>query len=159
MGTIPNVIPNAHICQSSDLWKDLTYDNNLHPYIKWEQAVRMKDLILAGVYGIGDPSYVEGPSAVSVTYDNGGLTAYVKFRNVGSGLKAEGGTVKGVKVMTSTTWTNPAVVEIISEDTIRIISLKKIVAVGYNTADSDMFPETLTLCNSEGVPCSAFILK
>ena len=160
MGTIPNVLANAHLCQSSDLWKDLTYDNNLHPYIKWEQAERMSQLILAGIYGIGDPACVEGPSAVSVTYDYGGLIAYVKFRNVGSGLKAEGGTVKGIKIKTtSSAWTTPSRVEIVSEDTLKITAIYKIQYIGYNTADSDMFPETLTLCNSEGVPCNAFIIK
>ena len=119
----------------------------------------MAKLILAGVYGIGDPAYVEGPSAVSVTYENEGLTAYVKFRNVGSGLKFEGGEAKGLKVKASSaSWSNPETVEIISEDTIKITAKKKIKQIGFNVADNDMFPETLTLCNSEGVPCNAFII-
>ena len=159
MGTIPNVLSNAHLCQSSDLWKDMTYGNNLHPYIKWEQAERMANIILAGVYGIGDPTCAEGPSAMSVTYEDDGLTAYVKFRNVGSGLKFEGGEAKGIKVKASSaSWSNPETIEIISADTVKIMAKKKIKMIGYNIADNDMFPETLTLCNSEGVPCNAFII-
>ena len=159
MGTIPNVLTNAHLCQSSDLWKDMTYENNLHPYIKWEQAERMANIILAGIYGIGDPTCAEGPSAMSWTLEDEGLTAYVKFRNVGAGLKAEGGEVKGIKIKTGSAWTKPLTVEIVSEDTIKITANKKIKTIAYNTADNDMFPETLTLCNSEGVPCNAFVLK
>ncbi len=159
MGTIPNVLANAHLCQSSDLWKDTTYANNLHPYVKWEQAQRMSGMILAGIYGIGDPAYVEGPSAISATYEDDGLTAYIKFRNVGSGLRFEGDTLKGVKYKTSSAWLDPVSVEIVSEDTVRITAKYKIKCVGFNVGMSDSFPETLTLCNSEGIPCNAFIIR
>ena len=46
MGTIPSMLENAHICSTSDLWKDNTYWNNLHPYNKWEIAERMKNIML-----------------------------------------------------------------------------------------------------------------
>ena len=138
MGTIPNVLDNAHLCQSSDLWKDMNYGNNLHPYIKWEQAERMASLILAGVYGVGDPAYVEGPTAISVTYENEGLTAVVKFRNVGSGLKFEGGEAKGIKIKTASKWSDPESVEIVGTDTLKITATKKIKYIGYNTADNEL---------------------
>ncbi len=159
MGTIPNVLKNSHLCQSSDLWKDMTYENNLHPYIKWEQSERMAKIILAGIYDIGDPTSEEGPTAASLSYENDGLTAIVKFRNVGSGLKFEGGEAKGIKVKASSaSWSNPETIEIVGTDTLKITAKKKIKAVGYNINDNDMFPETINLCNSEGVPCNAFII-
>ena len=61
MGTIPMLLKNAHICSSADTWKDKTYENNLHPYNKWEVSERMAKIILANDYGIGDLDYEEGP--------------------------------------------------------------------------------------------------
>ena len=161
MGTIPNSLSNAHICQSSDLWKDSKYANSLHPYVKWEQAQRLTSMILANQYGIGDPEYAEGPSAISMESSDEGLTVTVKFRNVGDGLKAEGGEVKGVKVKYSgsSQYKAPESVEITGKDTIVIKGSKAIKEVGYNSGLTDTFPETLTLCNSDGVPCAAFILN
>jgi hypothetical protein len=118
-------------------------------------------MILANQYGIGDPEYAEGPSAISMESSDEGLTVTVKFRNVGDGLKAEGGEVKGVKVKYSgsSQYKAPESVEITGKDTIVIKGSKAIKEVGYNSGLTDTFPETLTLCNSDGVPCAAFILK
>ena len=159
MGLIPNYVKNAHMVQSSDLWKDKTYENNLHPYCKWEQAERLTNIILANVYGIGDPEYVEGPTAVSVEFSDEGCTATVKFRNVGDGLKAEGGEIKGFYVKLSAKLVEPDSVEIVGKDTVVLKASKKIKSVHYNSKLEDSFPETLTLCNSAGVPCNSFILK
>lgn len=160
MGTIPNEVKNAHICQSSDMWKDSKYENSLHPYVKWEQAIRLTSLMLANNYGIGKPDYVEGPSAVSVEFSEDGLTATVTFRNVGDGLKFEGGEPKGIKITyTSSKLVTPETVEIVGKDKIVLTGTKKIKTVQYNAELTDTFPETLTLCNSDGVPCAAFILK
>ena len=159
MGTIPNSVPNSHLVQSSDLWKDKTYENNLHPYCKWEQAERLTNIMLANIYGIGDPEYVEGPSAVSVEYSDEGCTATVTFRNVGDGLKYVGDSLKGIKVKLSAKLVNPDSVEIVGKDKIVIKASKKIKSVHYNCQLEDTFPETLTLCNSAGVPCNSFILK
>ena len=159
MGQIPNNIPNSHLVQSSDLWKDKTYENNLHPYCKWEQAERLTNIILANIYGIGDPEYVEGPSAVSVEFSDGGTTATVKFRNVGDGLRAEGGELKGFYVKLSAKLVVPDSVEIVGKDTVVLKASKKIKSVHYNAQLQDTFPETVNLCNSAGVPCNSFILK
>ncbi len=159
MGTIPNYLDNAHICQSSDLWKDKTYANNLHPYVKWEQAVRMTSIIMANIYGVGDPEYAEGPSAVSIDFSDGKCTATIKFRNVGDGLKFEGDSLKGFKVKLSSKLEDPDSVEIVDKDTVVIKTSKAMRSVHYNANMTDTFPETLTLCNSDGVPCTAFIFK
>ena len=159
MGTLPNYVTNAHLCQSSDLWKDKTYENNLHPYVKWEQATRMTSIILADRYGVGDVTYKEGPSIVSVEYAENKTKITLKFRNVGDGLKAEGGEIKGLKVKYSAKWEDPVTAEITGKDTIVITGTKTVKQIGYNTAMQDTFPETITLCNSEGVPCNSFIIK
>ncbi len=96
---------------------------------------------------------------MSVTYENNGMTAYIKFRNVGSGLRFEGDALKGIKYKVASVWLDPVSVEIVSEDTVKITALAKIGYIGFNVGMSDSFPETLTLCNSEGIPCNAFIIR
>ena len=155
MGTIPSLLENAHICSTSDLWKDKEYWNNLHPYNKWEIAERLKNIILANSNGIGKADYVEGPIAVSCTYSSDYKTATIKFKNVGDGLKAEGGVIKGIKLGYSYT-TVPASVEITAPDTITVTSTSTIRRIGYNAKCDETFSETLTLCNSEGIPCVAW---
>ncbi len=156
MGMIPTKLKNAHICTSCDLWKDTTYSNNLHPYNKWEISDRMSDIILANAYGIGDIEDTEGPRAVSCTFSNGGRTATIKFTNVGGSLKAYGNALKGIKVITKDVWTSPLSAVITSDDTIVVLTASKMLWVGYNTARSDSYPETLTLCSGTDVPSSAW---
>ena len=156
MGMIPTKLSNVHICTSADLWKNKTYENNLHPYNKWEISDRMSDIMLANTYGVGDINYVEGPVAVSCTFSKDGKTATVKFKNVGDGLKASGGTLKGFGVITNTVWTSPLSVTITGPDTVTVKSNAKMLWVGYNTARDMSFPETMTLCNSASVPSSAW---
>ncbi|MBP5207613.1 MAG: hypothetical protein J6330_04060 [Clostridia bacterium] len=156
MGMIPTMLSNAHICTSADLWKDKTYENNLHPYNKWEISERMSDIMLANAYGVGDINYVEGPRAVSCVFSADGKTATIRFTNVGSGLKAYNNVLKGVKVITNTAWTSPSSATITSKDTIVVRTASKMLWVGYNTARSDSYPETMTLGNSAGVPSSAW---
>ena len=156
MGMIPTKLNNAHICTSSDLWKDKTYANNLHPYNKWEISSRMSDIILANAYGIGNIEDTEGPRAVSCTFSDGGRTATVRFTNVGGGLEYTGTKLSGIKVITKDVWVDPLSVRIISSDTIEIKTLTKMLWAGYNTAPGDSFPETLSLCSGTGVPSSAW---
>ena len=158
MGTLPNYVENLHISQSSDLWKDSKYENNLHPYVKWEQAERLTSIILADKYGVGDP-YSEGPSAVSAEFSEDGMTVTLKFRNAGEGLRFEGGEPKGFKVVYKSTQVDPESVEITGPDTVVVKGSQKIKSVRYNCDLPDTFPETLTLCNSSGVPCAAFIFN
>ena len=116
----------------------------------------MSDIILANAYGIGDIEDTEGPRAVSCTFSNGGRTATIKFTNVGGGLKAYGNALKGIKVITKDVWTSPLSAVITSDDTIVVLTASKMLWVGYNTARSDSYPETLTLCSGTDVPSSAW---
>lgn len=158
MGTIPGMLDNVHVCTSADLWKDKTYWNNLHPYNKWEVSERMSSIILANDYGIGDVDYTEGPVPVSCEFSDDGLTATVKFAHVGDGLTFTGDSKKGVKVITEgkSKWVKPASVKIVDKDTLVIKAETEIKSVAYNTLKHENFPETLTLCSSETVPCISF---
>ncbi len=163
MGSIPTMLANAHICSTEDLWKDQDYNNNLHPYNKWEIAERMKKLVLAYGLGIGDPAEAEGPIVESFTVSADGKTATVKFRNVGKGLVAQGGVLKGFKVATSTSKYSaiyePSSAVISGTDTVVLTYTRAIKKVAYNNKLSYTFPEAVTLCNSGGIPCAAFILS
>ena len=156
MGTIPQLLKNAHICSSADTWKDKTYENNLHPYNKWEVSQRMAKIILANDYGIGDLDYEEGPVPVSCELSEDGLTATVTFDHVGDGLTTfEGGEIKGIKTMCSGGGKLESV-SITGKNTLTVTATSKITAVMYNSKIEESFPETLTLCSSSGVPCSSF---
>ena len=156
MGTIPSLLKNAHICSSADTWKDKTYENNLHPYNKWEVSVRMAKIILANDYGIGDLDYEEGPIPVKAELSDDGLSATVTFEHVGDGLTTfEGQELKGVKVMCSGGG-KLVTAEITGKNTLTVTASAKISAVMYNSAIEESFPETLTLCSSSGVPCASF---
>lgn len=158
MGSIPSKLNNAHICSTVDLWKNKDYENNLHPYNKWEVADRMTSLILANSLNIGKLDEAEGPIFDSCTFSDDFKTVTVKFRNAGEGLKAQGGTLKGFKVATTTygAWAEPSSVTITGKDTVKITYSKAIRKVGYNSSAGNSFPETVTLCNSAGVPCASF---
>ncbi len=163
MGSIPTMLKNAHICSTEDLWKDKEYNNNLHPYNKWEIAERMTKMILAYGLGIGDTAEGEGPIVESFTLSDDGKTATVKFRNVGTGLVAQGGVLKGFKVATSNMkyayWNEPTSARISGTDTVVLTYTKAIKKVAYNNALANTFPEVVTLCNSAGVPCAAFSIS
>ena len=163
MGSIPTMLENAHICSTEDLWKDKEYNNNLHPYNKWELSERMTKLILANGLGIGDIAEGEGPIVDSFTVSADGKTAIVKFNNVGQGLVAQGGVLKGFKVATSTAnysyLYDPTTAKISGKDTVTLTYTKPIKKVAYNNALANTFPEVVTLCNSAGVPCAAFSIN
>ena len=164
MGSIPMMLNNAHICSTSDLWKDRTYGtnqgdvaDNLHPYNKWEIAERMTNIMLADTYKVKDIDTAEGPIVTSCEFSSDGKTATVKFTNVGDGLKWYGNVKKGIKVLQGFTWADASSVEITAPDTLVITSSKAIKRVVYNNARDNSFPETLTLCNSNDVPCAAWL--
>ena len=158
MGTIPMLLSNAHICSSADTWKDKTYENNLHPYNKWEVSVRMAKIILANDYGVSDLDYEEGPVPVSCTVSEDGLSATVKFVHVGDGLTTADGNIKGVRIMAEgkSRWVKPSSVEISGKDTLTVTYTSKLKSVAYNTSREESFPEKLTLCSSSKVPCASF---
>ena len=118
----------------------------------------MTSLILANSLNIGKLDEAEGPIFDSCTFSNDFKTVTVKFRNAGEGLKAQGGTLKGFKVATTTygAWAEPSSVTITGTDTVKITYSKAIRKVGYNSSAGNSFPETVTLCNSAGVPCASF---
>ena len=157
MGSIPGLVPDSHVCVTADLWKDRTFENNLHPYHKWAVSERMASLILANQYGIGKVPEVEGPSAVSCGFSDDGLSAVIKFRNVGGGLEAEGGALRGIGVITEPGGGySDAEAEITAPDEVTVRSEKPILAVGYNNRLDASFPEDMTLCSGTGMPCAAF---
>lgn len=158
MGTIPSLLKNSHICSSADTWKDKTYENNLHPYNKWEVSERMAKMILSNDYGISDLDFEEGPVPESCEFSEDGLSAVVTFRHVGDGLTTYDGGIKGVKVMADgkNKWISPESVEITGKNTLKITAKAKMKSVAYNTSISESFPEKLTLCSSSKVPCASF---
>ena len=164
MGGIPNMLENAHICPTSDRWKDKNYGlnepvkNTLHPYNKYEIAQRMTTIILADMKVEGKTAEVEGPVAVSCEFSEDRMSATIKFKNVADGLKTSGSAAKGIKVISGSrkTWTNASSIEIIDKDTVKITAKNTINSIGYGSAYSDSFPEKLTICSSTGIPACAF---
>ena len=168
MGSIPSMLKNAHICSTSDLWKDKNYGydlsgnmdptwNNLHPYNKYEVAARMTDIILAETYETGNIAAAEGPIVTSCEFSADGKTATIKFTNVGDGLKWYGDVKKGIRTLEGFSWTDPASIEITAPDTLVIKTNKAIKRVVYNIVRDNSFPETVTLCNSNDIPCAAWM--
>ena len=159
MGTIPMILKNAHICSSADTWKDKTYENNLHPYNKWEVSVRMANIILANDYGISDLDYEEGPVPVKAELSEDGLSVTVTFAHVGDELKTyEGDAIKGVRIMCKGGGGSkePETVTITDKNKLTVTAAARITSVSYNTAIEESFPESLTLCSSTNVPCASF---
>lgn len=156
-GTIANMLSNFYMAAASDLWKDKTYGNNLHPYIKWENAQRVSALAEAAAYGIGELENVAGPQMVSVTYSEDRLTATVKYKYVGGGLKCEGDGLLGFQLNVTGGWKAPESAEIVGTDTVVLTYTTKIKGVRYNCVRDYSFPETCNLCSGTGVPAVAFI--
>ncbi|MBR5768112.1 MAG: hypothetical protein IKX86_05535 [Clostridia bacterium] len=157
MGGIPSAVPNSHVCVTSDLWKDREFPNNLHPYNKYAISERMASIIAANAYGMGRPDCAEGPSAVSCSFSDDGREAVIAFRNVGGGLMAEGGELRGIGVITEPGGGySDAEAEITAPDEVTVRSEKPILAVGYNNRIDASFPEDMTLCSGTGMPCAAF---
>ena len=164
MGSIPNMLENAHICPTSDLWSDKDYGlgepvkNNLHPYNKWEISQRMTQIILADMKIEGKMNEVAGPLAREFVLSEDKKSVEITFDFVGEGLKFLDGAQKGLKIMTGSrkTWTKASDVEITAPNKIKITSNNVIKAICYGSAYNDYFPKTLTICSGSGVPACAF---
>ena len=164
MGTIPNMLENAYICPTSDLWSDKDYGigepvkNNLHPYNKWEISQRMTQIILADMGYEGKMKEVTGPLAVSYEVSDEGKCVTITYNYVGEGLKSATDAIKGFKVITGTKkqWSKPTTVEITGPNTLKITAKNVIKSIGYGQLYNDYFPQTLTLCSSTDIPACAF---
>jgi hypothetical protein len=138
----------------SDVWKDKTYWNSLHPKCKFEQSKRLSDLALSVLYDKVDIEYNEGPVAVKVKYNKKEVT--ITYRSVGDGLKAEGDKIIGFQIYTKGMWMDAEDVTIVDKNKIVIKYDYNITGVRYNCLAEDCYPEEVNLSNSSGIPAIAF---
>ena len=163
LGTIPQLLSDSYIVSSSDMWNDPTWQNNVHPYIKHWQATRLADIVAAQKFGIGDLNNVHGPLLNKVTYTDVSK-AELTFDYVGAGLTTVDGTgyVKGIEVQIEyngqLVWLPHEGEVIVDKDKIVIDTGEyALYGVRYNRQLTAKYPETLTLCNSYGMPAIAFV--
>lgn len=164
MGTIPTILENSHISVSSDLWTDKSFANSLHPNCKFEQSERLASIANTVVCGNGTLSEAAGPVYNSVNFSDDQKTVTVTLTNVGQGLiTKDGGTdVEGIVGLSKnslghTEILSPTSAKITSNDQITLTFDTAVKSVAYNYNSSDLYGETLNLCNSYGIPASAFI--
>ena len=169
MGAMALLDDNFYQIQSSDLWADRTFWNNLHPNCKYEQALRGAKIACA-VNGEGNISMSEasGPVIESVTFASNGKSAVIKYKNVGTGLKTIDGSssVKGFQygrnaneltatISASITGTDTVTVQLTGAAS----RLYTIGCIGYNCQTPMEFGTDLNLCNSYNIPAGAFTVN
>ncbi len=164
MGSIPTVLKNSYVAVSGDLWSDKTFFNSLHPNCKFEQAERLAALANAVVYGNETLDKATGPIFESATLSADKNTVILTFTNVGEGLTTKDGgrAVQGivgfgVKTIGIINYITPVSAEITAKDQITVTFDAEVKGVAYNYLSSDLYGETLNLCNSNGCPASAFV--
>lgn len=166
LGSIPAILEDSYVVPSSDLWKEVYWQNNIHPYCKPGQAKRLAEMVLANEYGIGDMEYVAGPTLESVEYVDE-YTAVLTFNYVGDGIYAfsddESGDVYGLQVLVANDnyyddyWVEVgANVEFTAANEITITFDQPIYGVRYNALSEYYFYTNANLCNSKRVPMVAF---
>ncbi len=163
MGNMVTMADDLFQVQSSDIWNNREHWNNLHPDCKYEQSLRAAKIACAynGEGGITMDN-ASGPILESVTYSEDGLTAVLKYKNVGDGLKTIDGsdTVKGFNLVTrSNTVGNEVKGTIVSPDTVHVKLQTKFYGIAYNVKTGYYFGEDINLCNSAGIPAGAFMFK
>ncbi|MBQ8526715.1 MAG: S-layer homology domain-containing protein [Clostridia bacterium] len=162
MGVIPSITDNCYISASSDIWNNKEYYNNLHPFIKYEQAGRLADIAEAVVLGNGDLNEISGPVFKSLDMSEDGMSAVITFGNVGSGLTTcdKATDVKGIVGLSNEHYdlqpVDAKTAVITGKDTIAVTFDKKVRGVAYNFRSSDYYTDTLNLCNSFGNPATGF---
>ena len=168
-----NMTDNAYLVNTSDLWTNKSYTEQIHLPAKPAMAKRYGEVIANTVYGKGESvSEVCGPILKEVEYGEGEII--ITFDNVGDGLKFYGGHYNGgftlnseitwvmqgmfpAKGRTRTEITDPAKVQIIGKDKIRIeCDHSEFAGVAYNACSSNCFPGNCNLCNSYNIPAGAF---
>jgi sialate O-acetylesterase len=164
MGSIPYTLKNSYVAVSSDLWADKTFFNSLHPNCKFEQAERLAALANVVICGSGTLDKATGPIFESVSVSADKKTVVITFTNVGEGLTTKDGgkAVKGIvgfgaKTIGLLAPITPKSAEITANDQITVTFDEEVKAVAYNFLSSDLYGETLNLCNSAKCPASAFV--
>lgn len=164
MGSIPTVLKNSYVSVSGDLWADKTFFNSLHPNCKYEQAERLASLADTVILGNGTLDNATGPIFESVAISADKKTVVITFTNVGEGLTTKDGgkAVQGIvgfgtKTIGLLNTVAPKSAEITAKDQITVTFAEEVKAVAYNFLSSDLYGETLNLCNSAKCPASAFI--
>ena len=162
LGMVPSMLDNCYIVSSSDLFKDTTWFNNPHPYIKHHQATRLAEIVAARKFGMGDLNDLHGPVLREVIYE-GTSKAYIKMDYVGAGLTTtdKTGHVKGIEVLINVNgtlqWTKHEGMIITGTDTITIDTGSfELLAVRYNQHVSNVQGIQINLCNAYGMPAISF---
>lgn len=163
MGSMVMMADNLFQVQSGDLWADKTYWNSLHPNCKYEQALRAARIACAfnGEGGITMDN-ASGPIVESVTYSDDGTIAWVKYKNVGSGLRTIDGSdvVRGYSRLSMNSMISSDITgRIIAPDTVEIEVSSPLLGVAYNVRTNYFFGDQMNLCNSAGIPAGAFMLS
>jgi len=162
-GKIPTMLDDFYLVSSGDFFNDFYWENNIHPYIKHKQAMRLSKMVLAtGNYDSKyDIDYVAGPIFVSENFtDNTFTTVDLKFDHVGDGLvnhDEEGIGIWGLEVLVNGEWIEASGAQITANDTVTVTADARIDGVRYHRATDSTFPTWATLSNSENIPCAAFV--
>ena len=163
MGALPQYLDNCYLAVSVDIWSDKDFFNSLHPNCKFEQAGRAADIAEVVIFGNKVLDEATGPILESFEISEDKLSATLTFSNVGDGLKTlDGGNeIEGILVLLEKYpgfVTKPAAkATITGKDQITVTYTKPIKGVAYGSRSSDLYGETLNLCNSFGNPASAFM--
>ncbi len=163
LGSIPQLLDDCYIVSSSDLYRDMTWFNNVHPYIKHHQAIRLSEIVAAQKFGIGDLNNVHGPVLREVIYETDANKAYVKMDYVGAGLNTSDrtGYVKGIEVLINVngtpTWIQHQGMIITDTDTLTIDTGDfELLGVRYNQNVINFHGVEVNLCNDYGMPAISF---
>ncbi len=163
LGCVPMMLENSYVVPCSDLWNNVTWWNNIHPFCKPAQAERAVNMVLANEYGIGDIEKVAGPQLTSVEFEDE-YNVILTFKYVGDGLTVFtedlSGDIYGLEVLYSetdrTVWGGAANVEVISTNQIRVTDDFKILGVRYGAETEAYYPARVNVTNSEDIPMVAF---
>ncbi len=162
LGIVPTMLDDCYVVSSSDLYRDMTWFNNVHPYIKHHQATRLSEIVAARRFGIGDLNNVQGPLLREVIYE-GTSKAYIKMDYVGAGLTTHDrtGNVKGIDILVNyngtPTWIQHQGMIITDTDTITIDAGSfELLGVRYNSNVGYFYGAEINLCNDYGMPAISF---
>ncbi len=164
LGTIPQVLEDSYVVASSDFFGDNTWINNIHPYIKHWQADRLTNIVLStGDYTVEgyDINYTSGPVLKESFYlDDHNVE--LNFNYVGDGLKVCDETgeelILDMEIFVNGVWMSYKDAQIIDKDTVLVTYNEgRIDGIRYNRTPWAMFMISVTLGNSENIPCAAFI--
>ncbi|MBQ3182710.1 MAG: InlB B-repeat-containing protein [Clostridia bacterium] len=162
LGIVPTMLDDCYVVSTSDLFRDMTWFNNVHPYIKHHQAIRLSEIVAARKFGIGDLNNVQGPLLREVIYE-GTSKAYIKMDYVGDGLTTHdrSGNVKGIDILINyngtPTWIQHQGMIITGSDTITIDAGSfELLGVRYNANVGYFYGAEVTLCNAYGMPAISF---